>query len=237
MDHQKLSIYAGHLVLPVSHFVKTCGFCSSGYAAKQFCSMCEANLCQLCIQQHNQLKGFKKHVLVSLKERKIEEYRKCESCSSGEKAELRCVNCESTLCQTCIETHQRLKGLRDHLLVPLKIKEERKCQSCSSGENAELHCNDCESTLCRHCIETHQRLKGLKHHVLIPLKECGLCAKQITVEAYCAECNCDICHDCTRKHHCMKIFSQHKITTASLASSKSSSSLKQESEDSHRVCT
>ena len=151
----------------------------SGDKAEVYCNTCESPLCHSCVQQHNQSKALKKHTLVPLENAK--QGPSCESCASGDKAEVYCSTCERSLCYNCIQRHNRSKVLIKHFLIPL---EERrviaKCELCSARP-PEGHCLDCNNHLCSPCIESHRRMKIFQSHIVVSKVSAPLQCADVTV--------------------------------------------------------
>ena len=87
----------------------------------------------------------------------------CTACeNSKNRAVARCTDCKDYLCETCLDSHKRLRVLKKHRVVQITL-----CSSCEwAGRKcmAVVRCADCNDTLCNTCLEAHRRLRALKDH-------------------------------------------------------------------------
>ncbi|CAL8262694.1 unnamed protein product [Boreogadus saida] len=90
----------------------------------------------------------------------------CDVCTGTQlKAVKSCLVCFTSYCQTHMEPHQRVAGLKKHRLVePMDRLEDRMCKK--HDRLLELFCQTEQECVCRYCTETDH-----KSHPVVPLKE------------------------------------------------------------------
>ncbi|CAL8389343.1 unnamed protein product [Boreogadus saida] len=90
----------------------------------------------------------------------------CDVCSGTQvKAVKSCLVCLISYCQTHLEPHQRVAGLKKHRLVePMDRLEDRICTK--HNQLLELFCNTEQVCVCQFCTEGDHR-----SHPVVPLKE------------------------------------------------------------------
>uniref|UniRef100_A0A8C5CKE7 Uncharacterized protein n=1 Tax=Gadus morhua TaxID=8049 RepID=A0A8C5CKE7_GADMO len=90
----------------------------------------------------------------------------CDVCTGTQlKAVKSCLVCLISYCQTHLEPHQRVAGLKKHRLVePMDRLEERICTK--HNQLLELFCQTEQESVCQFCTETDHR-----SHTVVPLKE------------------------------------------------------------------
>ncbi|KAK0139321.1 E3 ubiquitin-protein ligase TRIM39 [Merluccius polli] len=90
----------------------------------------------------------------------------CDVCTGTQlKAVKSCLMCFTSYCHTHLEPHQRVAGLKRHLLVePMDRLEDRMCKK--HDRLLELFCQTDQVCVCQFCIEADHR-----SHPVVPLKE------------------------------------------------------------------
>ncbi|CAL8395127.1 unnamed protein product [Gadus morhua 'NCC'] len=90
----------------------------------------------------------------------------CDVCTGTQlKAVKSCLVCLTSYCQTHLEPHQRVAGLKKHRLVePMDRLDDRMCKK--HDRLLELFCKTEQVCVCQFCTETDH-----KSHPVIPLKE------------------------------------------------------------------
>ncbi|XP_073787484.1 E3 ubiquitin-protein ligase TRIM39 isoform X2 [Danio rerio] len=90
----------------------------------------------------------------------------CEICEGRKlKALKSCLVCQSSYCQTHLEPHLRVAGLKKHKLMdPVRNLEDYICQK--HDRPLELFCRDDQTCVCSFCIE-----KDHENHNTVPLEE------------------------------------------------------------------
>ncbi|XP_056459106.1 zinc finger protein RFP-like [Gadus chalcogrammus] len=90
----------------------------------------------------------------------------CDVCTGTQlKAVKSCLMCFTSYCQTHLEPHQRVAGLKKHRLVePMDRLEDRMCKK--HDRLLELFCQTEQECVCQFCTETDH-----KSHPVVPLKE------------------------------------------------------------------
>ncbi|CAL8390325.1 unnamed protein product [Boreogadus saida] len=90
----------------------------------------------------------------------------CDFCTGTQlKAVKSCLVCLISYCQTHLEPHQRIAGLKKHRLVePMDRLEDRMCKK--HDRLLELFCQTEQVCVCQFCTETDH-----KSHPVVPLKE------------------------------------------------------------------
>ncbi|CAL8406924.1 unnamed protein product [Arctogadus glacialis] len=90
----------------------------------------------------------------------------CDVCTGTQlKAVKSCLECLTSYCQTHLEPHQRVPGLKRHQLVePMDRLEDRLCKK--HNQLLELFCKIDQVCVCQFCTETDH-----KSHPVVPLKE------------------------------------------------------------------
>uniref|UniRef100_A0A8C5CCA0 Bloodthirsty n=1 Tax=Gadus morhua TaxID=8049 RepID=A0A8C5CCA0_GADMO len=90
----------------------------------------------------------------------------CDVCTGTQlKAVKSCLVCFISYCQTHLEPHQRVAGLKKHRLVePMDRLEDRMCKK--HNQPLELFCQTEQVCVCQFCTETDH-----KSHPVVPLKE------------------------------------------------------------------
>ncbi|CAL8338399.1 unnamed protein product [Arctogadus glacialis] len=90
----------------------------------------------------------------------------CDFCTGTQlKAVRSCLVCLISYCQTHLEPHQRVPGLKKHRLVePMDRLEDRMCKK--HNQLLELFCRTDQVSVCQFCTEDDH-----KSHPVVPLKE------------------------------------------------------------------
>ncbi|CAL8262823.1 unnamed protein product [Boreogadus saida] len=90
----------------------------------------------------------------------------CDVCTGTQlKAVKSCLMCFTSYCQTHLEPHHRVAGLKKHRLVePMDRLEDRMCKK--HDRLLELFCQTEQECVCQYCTETDH-----KSHPVVPLKE------------------------------------------------------------------
>ncbi|XP_056596722.1 centrosomal protein of 290 kDa-like [Triplophysa dalaica] len=93
----------------------------------------------------------------------------CDICTEGKlKAVKSCLVCQSSYCETHLESHLRVSGLQKHKLIdPVKNLQDYICQK--HYRPLELFCRDDHTCLCLFCTE-----RDHKNHNTVPLRESEL---------------------------------------------------------------
>ncbi|XP_023284940.1 E3 ubiquitin-protein ligase TRIM39-like [Seriola lalandi dorsalis] len=90
----------------------------------------------------------------------------CDICSEiNEKAVKSCLMCLTSFCETHLEPHQRVAGLKSHtLLDPVRNLDDKMCKT--HNKITELYCRDDQACICVLCLRTDH-----KSHYVVPLEE------------------------------------------------------------------
>ena len=95
--------------------------------------------------------------------------QKCNSCDENNPATSYCFVCQSFMCESCFQAHQRLKATRDHRNVLIDKLQTQDVQElierpviCSQqyheDQALEFYCEDCKVLICLKCsIVSHNR--------------------------------------------------------------------------------
>jgi len=199
--------------------------------AIKYCKKCESYLCKRCATIHQRQKITNSHELVDAKINPKQPLTLCNDCKSNnveKPATKYCIKCESFLCQTCTNIHQRLKITKFHELVdPSETPKPTLtlCDDCKSNDEekpATKYCKICESLLCQTCTNIHQRLKITKSHELLDPSEapkptltlCDDCKskdEEKPATTYCKLCESLLCQTCTVIHQRQGITKSHAL--------------------------
>ena len=99
----------------------------------------------------------------------IVQVQKCNSCDKNNLATSYCFVCQSLMCESCLQSHQRLKATRDHRHVLINKLQAQDVQDlierpvvCSQqyheDQALEFYCEDCKVLICLKCsIVSHNR--------------------------------------------------------------------------------
>ncbi|XP_056597465.1 E3 ubiquitin-protein ligase TRIM39-like [Triplophysa dalaica] len=90
----------------------------------------------------------------------------CDICTEGKlKAVKSCLVCQSSYCETHLESHLRVSGLQKHKLIdPVKNLQDYICQK--HGRPLELFCRDDHTCVCLSCTDGDH-----KNHNTVPIEE------------------------------------------------------------------
>ena len=95
--------------------------------------------------------------------------QKCNSCDESNPATSYCFVCQSFMCESCFQAHQRLKATRDHRNVLIDKLQAQDVQElierpimCSKkyhkDQPLEFYCQDCKVLICQKCsVVSHNR--------------------------------------------------------------------------------
>ncbi|XP_015776749.1 PREDICTED: E3 ubiquitin-protein ligase TRIM71-like [Acropora digitifera] len=95
--------------------------------------------------------------------------QKCNSCDENNLATSYCFNCQTFMCASCLQSHQRLKATRSHRNVLINKLQAQDVQElierpvmCSQqyheDQPLEFYCDDCKVLICLKCsIVSHNR--------------------------------------------------------------------------------
>ena len=95
--------------------------------------------------------------------------QKCNSCDESNPATSFCFVCQSFMCESCFQAHQRLKATRDHRNVLIDKLQAQDVQElierpimCSKkyhkDQPLEFYCQDCKVLICQKCsVVSHNR--------------------------------------------------------------------------------
>ncbi|XP_067028616.1 E3 ubiquitin-protein ligase TRIM71-like [Acropora muricata] len=95
--------------------------------------------------------------------------QKCNSCDESNPATSYCFVCQSFMCESCFQAHQRLKATRDHRNVLIDKLQAQDVQElierpimCSKkyhkDQPLEFYCQDCKVLICHKCsVVSHNR--------------------------------------------------------------------------------
>ncbi|XP_038061205.1 protein PML-like [Patiria miniata] len=88
---------------------------------------------------------------------------KCQNCDEGNEAVLRCMKCNSFLCQECNRAHGRMSAMKTHEVTTMaqlrsgeisyksKLKEEVPKCGQHPDQNLSIYCNSCLQLVCTTC--------------------------------------------------------------------------------------
>ncbi len=80
----------------------------------------------------------------------------CTSCEDGQQAVAHCPDCRDFLCESCVESHKRLRQFKAHspsLLTEISKASVPKHGLCGKHREAlNFYCETCEQPLCRDCM-------------------------------------------------------------------------------------
>ncbi|XP_026096268.1 E3 ubiquitin-protein ligase TRIM39-like [Carassius auratus] len=161
-----LDVFTDPVSTPCGHnFCKTC--LNKCWDNSQTCS------CPYCKETFSQRPDLK--INTTLRE-VIDHYKKktpntnaevlCDICEERKRKALKsCVVCQSSYCETHLERHLRVAGLKKHKLIdPVSNLEDTICQT--HERPLELFCRDDQTCLCTMCA-----LSDHKNHNTVPLEE------------------------------------------------------------------
>ncbi|XP_056596734.1 centromere-associated protein E-like [Triplophysa dalaica] len=102
-------------------------------------------------------------------EEQVEAEVVCDICTEGKlKAVKSCLVCQSSYCETHLESHLRVSGLQKHKLIdPVKNLQDYICQK--HDRPLELFCRDDHTCVCLSCTDGDH-----KYHNTVPLRESEL---------------------------------------------------------------
>ncbi|XP_072026710.1 uncharacterized protein [Amphiura filiformis] len=112
----------------------------------------------------------------------------CDSCQSGAKPSLRCLDCESFMCPGCSDVHRRDKRNSKHRTASIGdlrnglFSEEYSssgtplCQIHSTEPN-QMYCLTCEKSICKDCTIYHHRAP--KHKVVKDTREAATKRREV----------------------------------------------------------
>ncbi|XP_015762148.1 PREDICTED: E3 ubiquitin-protein ligase TRIM71-like [Acropora digitifera] len=95
--------------------------------------------------------------------------QKCNSCDENNLATSYCFVCQNFMCESCLQSHQRLKATRDHRHVLINKLQAQDVQElierpimCSQkyhkDQPLEFYCQDCKVLICHKCsVVSHNR--------------------------------------------------------------------------------
>ena len=94
----------------------------------------------------------------------------CTACEDSKtRAVARCSDCNDYLCETCLESHKRLRALKKHRVQPITLCSS--CEETGKKSMAIVRCVQCNDTMCPFCLEAHRRLRALKDHQVVNLEQ------------------------------------------------------------------
>uniref|UniRef100_A0A3Q3EK60 Uncharacterized protein n=1 Tax=Labrus bergylta TaxID=56723 RepID=A0A3Q3EK60_9LABR len=90
----------------------------------------------------------------------------CDVCTESKTKALKsCLMCLTSYCETHLEPHHRIPGLKRHELIdPVENLEDRICKS--HGRPLEMFCKTDQRCVCQFCTESEH-----KQHVFVPMME------------------------------------------------------------------
>ncbi|XP_055731893.1 E3 ubiquitin-protein ligase TRIM39-like [Salvelinus fontinalis] len=171
-----LDVFTEPVSTPCEH--NFCKVCISGYWDTT--DLCQCPLCKHKFNRRLQLKTnttlrdvadyFKRKRAGDLDE-SLPSLREmvCDVCTGKRcKALKSCLECQTSFCETHLQPHQRVTGLKRHKLIdPVENLEDRMCKK--HDRLLELFCRTDQMCVCQFCIETDH-----KNHHTVPLEEeCG----------------------------------------------------------------
>nr|XP_020512508.1 E3 ubiquitin-protein ligase TRIM39-like [Labrus bergylta] len=108
----------------------------------------------------------KKSSRMSLKENTNSGEVLCDVCTESKTKALKsCLMCLTSYCETHLEPHHRIPGLKRHELIdPVENLEDRICKS--HGRPLEMFCKTDQRCVCQFCTESEH-----KQHVFVPMME------------------------------------------------------------------
>nr|AAI54145.1 Zgc:173581 protein [Danio rerio] len=161
-----LEVFTDPVSTPCGHnFCKSC--LNKCWNNSQTCS------CPYCKETFTQRPDLKinttlREISQHYKEKRPEEKAEvvCDVCEDRKlKALKSCLVCQSSYCQTHLEPHLRVAGLKKHKLMdPVRNLEDYICQK--HNRPLELFCRDDQTCVCSFCIE-----KDHENHNTVPLEE------------------------------------------------------------------
>ena len=157
----------------VSSKAEACGVCRSGGKATNYCDDCSGFLCSTCTLQHKKMKIYLNHTYHPTHTKaknvcQVEQHAHCGACTSGEKAEVACLDCKVPICRKCLDAHSTMKTFSTHSIKPLDPLIE-KCGSCASKQEALKFCTTCDVPICSTCLDFHSTIKALSSHIVTSL--------------------------------------------------------------------
>ncbi|XP_029560216.1 E3 ubiquitin-protein ligase TRIM39 [Salmo trutta] len=171
-----LDVFAEPVSTPCGH--NFCKACISGYWDST--DLCQCPMCKQIFHQRPELKtntAFR-DVVEHFKMIRIRDTDEspaeagevsCDVCTGTRlKALKSCLECLTSFCETHLQPHQRVTGLKRHKLIdPVENLEDRMCKK--HDRLLELFCRTDQTCVCQFCIETDH-----KNHHTVPLEEeCG----------------------------------------------------------------
>ncbi len=105
-------------------------------------------------------------LLASKKTSKVTNCDICKTVYQREReATSKCVECQKSMCRTCVQTHQQMKISMNHSVFELEIEKDCMCKVHTS-EQVRFYCELCEVCVCIPCTYTEHR-----DHDLVDFKE------------------------------------------------------------------
>ncbi|XP_072046893.1 E3 ubiquitin-protein ligase TRIM45-like [Amphiura filiformis] len=94
----------------------------------------------------------------------------CTSCDDNNQAIGHCADCGDFLCESCSESHKRLRQFKshsvtmlgDHSAVSITFSKANMCQK-HAGEVLKFYCETCEEPICRDCVVVEHPISNHKH--------------------------------------------------------------------------
>ncbi|XP_045557882.1 E3 ubiquitin-protein ligase TRIM41-like [Salmo salar] len=171
-----LDVFTEPVSTPCGH--NFCEACISGYWDTT--DLCQCPLCKHKFNRRLQLKTNTtlRDVAVYFKRKRARDLDEslpslgemvCDVCTGKRcKALKSCLECQTSFCETHLQPHQRVTGLKRHKLIDLvENLEDRMCKK--HDRLLELFCRTDQTCVCQFCIETDH-----KNHHTVPLEEeCG----------------------------------------------------------------
>ena len=164
------------------------------YSAINHCFNCNGNLCIKCSKNH--IRNNKSHdlnllevKLLKYKDNINESYSICDICGNTiklNKSFYKCENCESDLCEKCLEIHYKSKPNHNFTLVKyvknegesdnndnININDYIKCNNCSKLTSKEetIFCENCRFNLCKKCVNNFHKKKYPYHYLVLNYKD------------------------------------------------------------------
>ncbi|XP_060886171.1 E3 ubiquitin-protein ligase TRIM39-like [Labrus mixtus] len=172
-----LDVFTDPVSIPCGHnFCKSCithhwdvnDQCQCPLCSKVFNSRPELHINTFISEMAAQFRqsAVKKSSRMSLKKNTNSGEVLCDVCTESKlKALKSCLMCLTSYCETHLEPHHRIPGLKRHELIdPVENLEDRMCKS--HGRPLEMFCKTDQRCVCQFCTESEH-----KQHVFVPMME------------------------------------------------------------------
>jgi hypothetical protein len=155
-------------------------------------------------------------LLISKKPSKIPFCDICKIVNQREReATSKCVECQKSMCRTCVVQHQQMKITSNHSIYELDIEKDIMCKQ-HPNEQVRFYCEQCEVCVCVPCTFTDHR-----DHDLVDFKQ-GITHHKDAIEENLSRCRLKISEirnrlDLLRKCETHILYAQNEIHSTAMA--------------------